>query len=128
VLELSAADGAALLLPGSYGVQAADDEPFGPVDRLELGPAAPKLLEGPREAPRRPAGDVVVTGDDEEWGIQRAQQGGRPFVLGLRIPVREVTAREDELRPALGHERAEIAFHLGFFLRSCVKVGDLQDA
>jgi hypothetical protein len=42
--------------------------------------------------------------------------------------VREVTARDDELRPALGYERAEIAFHLGLFLRSCVKVGDLQDA
>jgi len=128
VLELSAADGAALLLPGSYGVQAADDKPFGPVDRLELGPAAVKLLEGPREAPGRPAGDVVVTGDDEKRGVQRAQEGGRPLVLGLRIPVREVTARDDELRPALGHEHAEIAFHLGFFLRSCMKVGDLQDA
>ena len=50
------------------------------------------------------------------------QQGARPLVLGLRIPVREVTACDDELGPALGHERAEIAFHLGFFLRSCVKV------
>jgi hypothetical protein len=128
VLELSAADGAALLLPGSYGVQATDDEPFGAVDRLELGPAAVKLLEGPREAPGRPAGDVVVTRDDEERGVERAQQGGRPLVLGLRIPVSKVTARDDELRPALGHECTKIAFHLGFFLRSCVKVGDLQDA
>jgi hypothetical protein len=42
--------------------------------------------------------------------------------------MREVPADDDELRPALGYKRAQIALHLRLFLRPCVEVRDLQDA
>ena len=87
-----------------------------------------KLVEGLSEPPRRPAGDVVVPGDDQERRAEGAQQRGRTLVLLGGVAVGQVAARDDELGGELGDERSQVILHLGLLTRAHMEVGNLQDA
>ena len=128
VLDLGGSQGAALVLPGPHRVEAADDDVLRAVHGLELGPLALELVEGVRQPEGRPARDVVVSGDDEERPVERAQEARRALVLLALVPVGEIAGREDELRVDLGHQRAQVALDLGLLPRPGVEVRHLQHA
>jgi hypothetical protein len=117
----------ALLLPGADRVEPARDDPLRAVDGLGLGPDAQERGERRGEAARRSGRDVVVAWNDEERAAQRAEEARRPLVLVGTVPVRQVAARDDELRVCLLHERPQVLLDLRLLDRPGVQVGDLED-
>jgi len=91
-------------------------------------------LEGPKRVQhpsRWEHGDVVVSGDDQEWGAEGAEESGRGLVLVRPAAVREVTARDDEVGRDALDELGERALELRVVQsipRAEMKVRHVEDA
>ena len=109
-------------------MKAADDEAVGAVRGLGVRPEALELIERTRESPGRQLRDVMVPGNHEQGRPERPEKGGGTLVFGRAVPVREVTAHDDELGGGGIDERLQIALDLGLFLRPCMEIRHLQDA
>lgn len=127
VLELAAAQAAGLVPPGAHRVQPHDQEPLGAVDRLGRLPEPLELGERPGEPGRERVRDVVVARDREEREAQAAQEPSGALVLVPAAPVRQVSARDDQLGPRPLDQRGERSLDDRILARSGVQIRDVED-
>ena len=69
----------------------------------------------------------MVSRDDEQRPLERAQERRRARVLLRPVAVSEVTARDDELGIELADERAQGALDLRLLRRAGVQVGNVKN-
>src|SRR5581483_6835330 len=90
--QLTRADAAGLVAPGTHRVEADDEELVRLEDRLRGLPVPLELAERAREAGGERIRDVVVAGNREHGRAEAAQERGRAVVLLASAAVREVAA------------------------------------
>jgi hypothetical protein len=128
VPQLVASERAALVPPRAHRVEAANHQTLGTVDGLRLGPVAPEFVERVQQPGGRPRRDVVVSRDDHERTLERAEQACRPRLLLGPVAVRKIASCEDDLGISSLHECDEIGLDLRLFARSRMEIGNVQHA
>ena len=72
--------------------------------------------------------DVVVSRHDEQWTVEAAQELGGALELATATALREITARDDELRLDLLRQLPQRLVQRGRLRPTEVKVGDVENA
>src|SRR5207253_11198614 len=126
-VELRVADAAGLVAPGPHGVETDRLDVLGLVDGLGRLPVALELRERSDEAGREAVRDVVIARNGEHGDAEAAQQSGRALVLVGAAAMRQVAARDQELRPRPLHQRAQRPLHRGLLPGARVEVRDVED-
>jgi hypothetical protein len=122
-LELALGERAGLVAVRADRIEADCEDVLGLVDGLGPLPLPLELVERAREpAERGPRRDVVVARDDEQRASQVAEEAGRALVLVTPAPVREVAARDHELRIDELDQRHKRTVDRRLFARSDVQV------
>lgn len=116
------------MAPGPYGVHAHYVQPVRRVHRLCRLPLAFELSPRPREATRRPEGDVVVARHRQHRCRQALQQRRHSFVLVGPAAVREIARGHHELGLDAVDEGPQRALDEGLLARSDVDIGDVDQA
>jgi hypothetical protein len=114
--------------PGPHGVEADDVETVGAVNGLGALPLALELGEGPREAGREGARNIVVSGDHEQGSAEPSQEGSSTLVLVAPAAMREVPSDHDQLRSDPLDQRLETALYAWCFDAAHVQIGDVEEA
>jgi hypothetical protein len=127
LVELRAAQTPGLVEPGADRVQADDEERLGAVDGLRRLPVALELREGLRKSRDRGVRDVVVSWDREHRAAETAQELRGTVVLLRKAAVREVAARDHELRIDAVDERLQAGLEPWFFVGSDMEIREVKN-
>ena len=127
-VELRVAYAPRLLPPRPDGVEPDDEEPLTAMDGLRRFPEPLELRPRAREPGRKRVRDVVVPGDREHGPAEPAQQVRRRLELVTAAAVREIAARDHELRLHPLDERGERVVGLLADAAADVQIGDVKDA
>ena len=124
-VELRVAYAPRLLPPRPDGVEPDDEEPLTAMDGLRRFPEPLELRPRAREPGRKRVRDVVVPWDREHGPAEPAQQVRRRLELVTAAAVREIAARDHELRLHPLDERGERVVGLLADAAADVQIGDV---
>jgi hypothetical protein len=128
VCELDGANASRLLQPGADRVEADNVQALGAVGRLRRLPPALELLERAREARERGVGDVVIPRNGEDRTAQALEELGRAVVLVRVAPVRQVAARDDQLRIDPVDQVGETRLDSRLLAAAHVEIGEVKES
>jgi hypothetical protein len=129
-LEIAASNSSSLIAPGSHRAQPHHLEARSGVDRIHA-PVALERLEWMQHPCRGQHRDVVIPRDDQERWPEGPQVGSCRLVLVPPTAMREVAARDDEIRRDARHELADRPFErwvVEAIPRAEMHVGHVEDA
>jgi hypothetical protein len=127
-LETGHVEPAALVPPGACRVEAANDGPGGANDRIGCAEDRYEPVPGARDPRRQRVGEVVVAGNSEDRDRQSVEESLRLLELRRPAAIREVAARDHELRRQLVTKCHERIVELGHLAGATMEIGDVDRA